>query len=436
MVSGNGVSENTTRAVHAIWTFPGVVFASFLIAWAAESAQFFVSQALSLAILAWLQTLPEFAVEAVIAWEQNVPLLTANFTGSLRLLVGVGWPLIYFTAAVSAKNRQMRALRAELARCKTGTGDVNGSETTAGRDGRAPESGSASEPRGVSQRAFFDPIHLEKEHAVEVMGLIPPLLYFWVILLKGTLNMIDSVFLIMSYVAYLIVAKNLPAKEDDGTHELPRVTKKVLCLCGWKRSVSILLLFLAGGAGIMFIARPFLHSMLGLATALGVSQFVFVQWVAPFLSEFPEKVSAFYWARTVRKAPMAFMNMVSSNINQWTILVAMIPIVYSLSCGGYSTIVFDAHQKTEILLTMAQSILGFLLLANMEFRAFEAGGLFCLWLVQFMRPELREEITVIYFAWVALELIMAATGKRKMEAFREFREQWKRHSLGKGLVSR
>ncbi len=401
LISGNNASENTAKAIHAIWTFPGVVLASFVIAWAAECAQFFVSQALSLAILAWLQTLPEFAVEAVIAWEQNVPLITANFTGSLRLLVGVGWPLIYFTAAVSAKHRHRRARKT-----------------------------------GAPGRAFFAPISLDKEHAVEVMGLIPPLVYFWVILLKGTLNMIDSVFLILAYVAYLIVAKNLPAKENDGTHELPRVTSRVMCLCGWKRPASIVLLFLVGGAGIVFVARPFLHSMLGLATAIGVSQYVFVQWVAPFLSEFPEKLSAFYWARTVKKAPMAFMNMVSSNINQWTLLVAMIPIVFSLSCGGYSTIVFDSHQKTEILLTMAQSILGFMLLANMEFRAFEAGGLFGLWLLQFVRPGLREEITIVYFAWVAFELIMYMAGKRKLEAFRDFREQWKRHSLGKGLVHR
>ena len=47
------------------------------------------------AILAWVQTLPEFAVEAVIAWNApNIPhgvaLVSANFTGSLRLLVGLG----------------------------------------------------------------------------------------------------------------------------------------------------------------------------------------------------------------------------------------------------------------------------------------------------------------------------------------------------------
>jgi len=71
------------------------------------------------------------------------------------------------------------------------------------------------------------------------------------------------------------------------------------------------------------------------AASLGVSQFVFVQWVAPFLSEFPEKLSAFYWARRVSHAPMALMNMVSSNVNQWTVLAAMIPLVYGVTASSY-----------------------------------------------------------------------------------------------------
>src|SRR5258705_3974295 len=83
-----------------------------LIAWAAESAQFFVAQGFALAILAWLQTLPEFAIEAVLAWKQQVPLLMANLTGALRLLTGFGWPVIYFTAAMAHRKRGQGPLRA------------------------------------------------------------------------------------------------------------------------------------------------------------------------------------------------------------------------------------------------------------------------------------------------------------------------------------
>ncbi|HSP06467.1 MAG TPA: hypothetical protein VLR94_04780, partial [Acidobacteriota bacterium] len=130
----------------AVWTFPSVLFSAMLIAWGAEAAQFLISQGLALAILAWLQTLPEFAVEAVIAFEASkdpskIHLVTANFTGSLRLLTGLGWPLIYGTAALFHRKKFKK-------------------------------------PIGE--------IVLEDEHSVEVVGLIVPILYFVYIYFKGT----------------------------------------------------------------------------------------------------------------------------------------------------------------------------------------------------------------------------------------------------------
>src|SRR5205814_2685764 len=139
----------------------------------------------------------------------------------------------------------------------------------------------------------------------------------------------------------------------------------------------------AGGALIYFTAEPFLGSLLAVSASIGVPSFVFVQWVAPFVSEFPEKVSAFYWARTIDRASMALMNMVSSNINQWTLLAAMLPIVYSMSRGEPSAIVFDDQQRLEILMTLGQSLVGALFLINMELCWWEAAMLFFLWAVQF-----------------------------------------------------
>ena len=89
----------------ALWAAPAILVAAMLIAWAAESAQFFIAQGFALAILAWLQTLPEFAVEFVLAWKQRVDLLLANLTGALRLLTGLGWPMIYFVAAFFHRRR-------------------------------------------------------------------------------------------------------------------------------------------------------------------------------------------------------------------------------------------------------------------------------------------------------------------------------------------
>ena len=51
-------------ALSALWTFPTILLSSFVVAWGAECAQFYISQGLALALLAWIQVLPEFAVEA------------------------------------------------------------------------------------------------------------------------------------------------------------------------------------------------------------------------------------------------------------------------------------------------------------------------------------------------------------------------------------
>jgi cation:H+ antiporter len=319
-----------------------------------------ISQGLALAILAWLQTLPEFAVEAVIAWEAGKDpttshLAIANFTGAIRLLVGLGWPMIYFVAAFSAMKNQKRKVWAE--------------------------------------------IQLDDEHAIEVVSLTPPLLYFIWIWYKGSLSLIDAVILTAFYVAYLYILWRVPPKSEESLEDVGRVPRAVLRLQGRMRWAAIISLFSAGGILLWFTAHPFLDSMLGLATAFGVSTFVFVQWVAPFLSEFPEKVSAFYWARKISSAPMALMNMVSSNINQWTVLAAMIPIVYSWSVGSPAALPFDGVQRQEILITILQSMLGVLILSNMRFAFWEAALLFVLWFAQFLNPSLREEISIVYAIW-------------------------------------
>jgi cation:H+ antiporter len=214
---------------------------------------------------------------------------------------------------------------------------------------------------------------------------------------------------------------------------------------------------------LYFAAHPFLESLKALSVGLGISTFVFVQWVAPFLSEFPEKVSAFNWARRVTSAPMALMNMVSSNINQWTMLAAMLPIAYALALGHVGTIDFDPHQELEVLMTIGQSLLGALLLANMRFNWWEAALLFALWAIQFVLsgfekpidPTMphnslavhlagwlsvsaehiesiahrgKEVITALYFVWAGACVGVAIKRRRMFDAFVMFpklmREHW------------
>lgn len=369
------------EAIHALWTFPAIIFAAIVIAWAAECGQFYISQGLALAVLAWVQTLPEFAVEAVITMNaaqdpSQMHLVTANFTGSLRLFVGLGWPMVFFVSAYFAhKKNKSKGLEA---------------------------------------------IHMEDEHSITVLSLLPALAYFIWIYVKGTLTVWDGVILATIYFAYLYLLSKMPPQDSEGVEDLGRVPRWVM---GLERKKSYLAIFglLVLGAGILWVgAHPFLESMLALAVTLGISQFVFVQWIAPFLSEFPEKLSAFHWARKVSKAPMALTNFVSSSINQWTILVATIPFIYAFATKTWQPIIFDEHQRLEILLTIIQSYLGFLFLASMSFHWREAVGLFVLWLAQFLIPGIREEIVYVYGVWAALETIKLIIHFRRKNAFNIF----------------
>jgi len=367
--------------ISSLWTFPAIILAALLIAWAAECGQFFISQGLALAVLAWIQTLPEFAVEGVIALSaakdpSKLHLITANYTGSLRLFVGLGWPMVYF---VSLFFRRIRK----------------------------------------GSKASYS-LELDDEHCVAVISLLPALLYFLVIYFKGTLNILDGIVLGAIYAAYLCLLAKIPPHDAEEIEDLGRIPKYVMRQRYPLNLAWIISLFILGALLLYFSARPFLDSMLVLAVYFGISQFVFVQWVAPFLSEFPEKLSAFYWARKTNKAGMALINFVSSSINQWTILVALIPFIYSCGMGRVAAVVFDEHQKVEILLTIVQSYLGFLFLASMDFKFWEAAALFLLWLAQFLFPGIRQEIIWVYGAWALVESLRLIKNFQKRNAFRIF----------------
>ncbi len=380
------IQATGASAWSALWTFPSILVSAFLVAWGAEAAQFLISQGLALALLAWLQTLPEFAVEAVIAWEagkdpERSHLAIANLTGAIRLLLGLGWPMIYFVFAFFGRHEAKERLPA---------------------------------------------IKLDREHAVEVVGLVPPLLYFLVIIAKESISWVDAVVLIVLYVLYLLVLLRNPPHEAENISEAPLVSQWAYRQKAWRQKAAIGGLFAVGGFLLYVTAHPFLESMLALAAVFGVSQFVLVQWVAPFLSEFPEKVSAFYWARRVSQAPMALMNMVSSNINQWTILAAMIPLVFGYShmhhTGTWATFTFDHEQELELILTLLQTFLGAVILAELEFDATDASALFVLWLAQFLVPHWREEVAIAYGIWIVALIVAYAVGKKRPVALKIFWE--------------
>ncbi|HSF25360.1 MAG TPA: hypothetical protein VLE20_14130, partial [Blastocatellia bacterium] len=312
----------------------------------------------------------------------------------------------------------------------------------------------------------LDHIGLEDEHAIEIVFLLVSIAYFFIVWFKGTLTLLDTVMLSVVYFVYLFFLNRIPPQSQENVEDLDRIPRFILRQRRAVRNAMITGLFVGGGLILYFAAHPFLESLKAIAIGLGLSTFVFVQWVAPFLSEFPEKVSAFNWARRVTTAPLALMNMVSSNINQWTMLAAMLPIAYGLALGQVGTIFFDEHQSLEVLMTIAQSLLGALLLANMRFAWWEAALLFGLWAAQFVlsgfeRPLAiaegvethnrlalqlsgflsigvdhievfarrgKEVITALYFVWTAIIIGVALKRRTMFEAFAIFprlmREHW------------
>jgi cation:H+ antiporter len=372
-----------------LWTAPLVLLASLMIAWGAESAQFFMAQGFALVILAWMQTLPEFAVEAVLAWHGHSELLVANLTGAIRLLIGLGWPMIYATAALSYRRKHGRPMRE---------------------------------------------IRLEADNSATVVGVLLCLAYVSIIAWKGSLGLVDACFLILIYAAYLLLLQKLPAEAHEDIAQVEGIPRAIVCARRPIRNLSIAGLFIGGGALIFFVAGPFVGSMMAISATLGISQFIFIQWVAPFISEFPEGVSAFYWARTITDAPMALMNMVSSNITQWALLSALLPVVLSIGLGHPAAIVFDPQQKLEFLMTLGQSLMGMLFLINMQLAWWEAAAIFVLWAIQFgfslagpAASQVHLWTTLAYFAWAAVEVVRILLGRRHPEAFRAFRNIWREH---------
>jgi len=385
-------SFSSLTLILALFTFASVVAAAMMIAWAAEASQYSISQGLALAIVAIVQTLPEFFVEGAIAWNAGrdpvgwLPNVTANFTGANRLLTGLGWPLILFTAMLS----------------KSG-----------------------------NKRSGLHVIALRKEQSIEVIFMLGATLYYVLIWLRGSLEIVDTIVLLAAFLGYLWMLSKLPSEREDPQAVLDASPRAIVDLRTRKhRIVAILGLFSFSGLVFVFISTPFVDSINTIAVALfgAGAGFFFIQWIAPFLSEFPEKVTAFHWARKVNLAPMALLNFVSSAVNELTALVAIIPIVFALSIGAIGPVWLTAH-RDEVLLTMAQSLYACVCLMDLKYDVRNALLLFGLWLVSTAFVETRFAISIIFLFASLVEVIIQRGRITVFSSFKESLQQYfSRHS--------
>lgn len=366
-----------------LWPMGGVLSGSLLIAWATEVLSFFLSRGMAFAVLALLQVLPEFAVEAVITLEaakdpSGLQYVTANFTGANRLIVGLFLPMVYFMAAYRA--------------------------------------------RRMGQRLAW--VDLPKESSIEIVALTVATLYSFSFVFRGSVSLVDAVFLIAIYVAYILLTSRLPPS-DDGHEDLPLVARTIRSEPVRRQKLIIALFFLMGGSLLFVSVEPFYHNTLALGTAIGISSYFLLQWMAPFLSEFPEFITIVYWGKTGR-AQLGLTNAISSKVNQWTLLIAMIPIVYAYGTwsGGAlnPNIDFDDTQRLEVLLTAAQGLFAAAAFFNLRFFRWEAITLVVLWGIQLLDPLIDP---YIHRAFPGLPYVFNPTiNPRTGEAIPHFIREW------------
>ncbi|MEU7875626.1 sodium:proton exchanger [Dactylosporangium sp. NPDC049140] len=325
-----------------------IIGAAFVLAWAAEAAQVDVSAGLAVAVLALIAVLPEYSVDFVFTWRggeaaaqygadchppggDGTPacsLALANMTGANRILVGIGWVAVVLIAWRRSKRRGITLGRAD---------------------------------------------------AVPLAFLTIASLYCLILPFKRTLTLWDTAVLVAVFVAYSWRVSRAPAGEP----ELIGPSAWVGGLAKVPRRTTVVALFVVSAAVILLAAEPFAAGLVDTGQQLGISQFLLVQWVAPLASEAPELLVAGLYAYRLHTTE-ALGALVSSKVNQWTLLVGTLPVVFAVSSGGTSGLPIEPAQRGELLLTAAQSLLAIALLLELTLSLRAALTLLGLFLVQFV----------------------------------------------------
>ncbi|MDQ1130180.1 sodium:proton exchanger [Microbacterium sp. SORGH_AS_0888] len=340
-----------------------VVAAAFLLAWAAEAAQKDISGALAIALLALIAVLPEYAVDLYYAFRSGsdpeyLHYAAANMTGSNRLLLGFGWPLVVIVGLVVAR----RAARARGAR--------------APRFLALPEKSRLD----IGFLAIFGIVAF----AIPAMGAIP--VWFGVALVIG-------------FGLYLWRAGRV---DDGGDEEFVGAAALIAGMPTVARRVTVGALFVGSAAIILLSAEPFADALVASGSSLGIDSYFLVQWLAPLASEAPEFIIAVMFALRGMGAA-AIGTLIASKVNQWSLLVGSLPLAH-LAGGGTAALPLDARQIEEFVLTATQTLLGVALLLALRFHGWAAIALAALFAVQFFVTD-----TTGRYVLSAIQAVLAVT---------------------------
>lgn len=330
-----------------------IMAAATLLVWASEVAEQLVSATLALAILAIIAVLPEYAVDLYFAWQAPTDpdaahLALANMTGANRLLIGFAWPVVFGLFWLKTRKKDLA---------------------------------------------------VGSSNSVGLIFLAVATIYSFSIPLRESLSLIDSVVLISLFGAYLVLSSRTPPSE----HELVGPARTIAALTpGW-RWFAVVGIF-AYAAGVVFAsAEPFADGLVHTGESLGIDEFLLVQWVAPLASEAPEFILAALLALRGR-AGAGMTLLISSKVNQWTLLVGSLPIAFSISGSTFDALPVEGRQAHEVFLTAGQSLFAVAVLLGLSFSAREAILIFVLFATQLAIP--IDEVRVGFgFMYIAIALV-------------------------------
>ncbi|HEX2025569.1 MAG TPA: sodium:calcium antiporter, partial [Actinomycetota bacterium] len=260
-----------------------ILGAAFLLAWAAEVAQLDISQTLAIAVLALIAVLPEYAVDLFLAYNAGQDhragltvgeseahhFAIANMTGANRLLIGIGWAVVVLVFWWRARRRE---------------------------------------------------VTLRTAQRTDVGFLLVATLWAFTIPLRGELGLLDLFLLGGLFVAYILRA----AREEVEHPELIGAAAAIGALPTMPRRVFTVGLFLYSATAILMVAEEFAHGLIEIGENFGLDPFLLIQWVAPLASEAPEMIIAILFTWRL-KAQAGLGTLISSKVNQWTLLVGTIP---------------------------------------------------------------------------------------------------------------
>jgi cation:H+ antiporter len=353
-----------------------ILGAAFLLSWAAEVAQLDISQTLAIAVLAFIAVLPEYAVDLFLAFragqggpggEQDRHLAIANMTGANRLLIGIGWAVVVLIFWAKSRNRQ---------------------------------------------------VDLKREQRIDVGYLLLATLWAFTIPLRGQLWWPDLLVLGTMFVAYVIRA----AREEVEEPDLIGSAAAIGALTRRARRVTVVTLFLYAAVVILLVAEHFADGLKEIGSEFGISQFFLIQWVAPLASEAPEMIIAILFTLRL-KAQAGLGTLISSKVNQWTLLVGTLWLVFGIGGGeagagsGFlNPMSMDSTQREEVLLTAAQSLFAVAVISNLSISRWEAVGLLVLFSGQlfFPEPAVRYGFAIAYIVLAVALFALSGDTRRSL----------------------